>query len=86
MLVLIHVGVALTSVLLTTLLWWSPSKLKYQLVYGSISLTLISGTYLVIRSHAQLLQACTSGLVYIGLVSLGVVLAHRKQHAKQRIK
>ncbi len=78
MLILLHVIIAITSVLHTTYLYFYPSKAKLYTAYAFVSLTLVSGTYLVLVTRTHILQACVSGLVYIGIISLGIVSARNK--------
>ncbi|HVV26010.1 MAG TPA: hypothetical protein VHC21_03185 [Candidatus Saccharimonadales bacterium] len=80
MVVLIHVVIALSSVAWTTYLNFSPSpsRRKFYTAYGLIAATLASGTYLVISTHSPLLSSCVTGLVYLGIVLSGVLVAIRK--------
>ncbi len=78
MIILLHVLTALASMVYTSYLFIAPSKSKFKVAYSLVGLTLLSGTYLVVSRHSPLLQACTTGLVYLGAVSLGIVAAHRK--------
>lgn len=75
MVVLIHVLIALSSVGYTTYLLFSPSQAKFRVTYGLVTATILSGTYLVISTHSNMLQACLTGLAYICIVSLGIVIA-----------
>jgi len=84
--VLLHIVIALSSLVYTTYLFVRPSKRKFYVNYGLIALTLVSGTYLVVSTHAQMLQACTTGVIYIGAVTLGMIAArHRLAAASIRI-
>jgi len=74
----IHVFIALTSVAVSTFAYFSPTKAKLYTTYGLVGLTLLSGTDLVIVSHSRILSACTSGLVYIGIMSVGIFATQRK--------
>ena len=78
MLVLIHVLIALTSIFYTTYAYFTPSKAKLYFSYVLVGLTLASGTYLVISTHSNMLSACETGLIYLGIVSYGLFLTHRK--------
>ena len=78
MIVLVHVIIALSSMVYTTYLYFRPSRRRIYGAYGLIGATLASGTYLVISTHSPLLPSCMSGLIYLGIVSFGVVLASRK--------
>lgn len=78
MLVLMHVVVALLSIIWSTYLFFFPSKAKLYISYGLVGLTLGSGTILVLSTHAKLLQACLLGLGYTLLVSSAIALAQVK--------
>lgn len=78
MLILIHVIIALFSVACATYTFFAPSKSSLYLSYALIASTLISGTYLIIASHASLLSSCMSGLIYITVVSFGILPARKK--------
>ena len=78
MIVLLHVFIALSSIAYTTYLYFRPSHRGFFASYGLITATLASGTYLVVSTHAPLFSACTSGLTYIGIVTVISGLAYRK--------
>lgn len=78
MIVLLHVLIALSSVACTTYLYIRPSKRKFYGAYGLIGATLASGTYLVTSTHSPLLSSCVTGLIYLGVVSFGVLAASRR--------
>ena len=84
MFLLLHVIIALGSVGYTSYLYFSPSKRHFYTAYGLIGLTLTSGTYLVISSHARILQSCLTGLAYIGVVMLGISAAHYRLAAETK--
>ncbi len=78
MILLTHIVIAIASILYTTYVVISPTLTKIRASYGLIALTLISGTYLIISSHAALLQACMSGLLYTSTVTIGLAYARNK--------
>ena len=78
MAVLLHVSIALTSILFTTISYFSPSKAKLRVSYGLVGLTLASGTYLVLSTGANLVKACITGVIYLAIVTFTLILAHRK--------
>ena len=85
MVLLVHLVLALTSVVWATVVLIAPSRFRLRISYALVALTLTSGTYLVVSTHAPMLQSCMSGLFYTGFVSLGLAAAHRKlaaQHNK----
>ena len=78
MIVLIHVLIALSSVAFTSYTFFAPSRTKLRASYGLVALVLVSGTYLVWTNPAHMVQACTSGLIYVGGVTVGILAARRK--------
>ena len=78
MLVLLHVMVALTSIIYSAYVFLSPSKSRLQVSYGLVAATLTSGTYLVLSTHSPMLQACMMGLIYTGGVLAAIVSARHK--------
>jgi len=78
MVLVFHILIALASLVCSTVLIFMPTKTKLRLTYGLVVLTLASGTYLVASKPAHMVQACMTGLLYLGFVSVGVVAAHFK--------
>lgn len=78
MIVLAHVIIALISVVYTTYLLFAPSKPKLRISYSLVAATIASGTYLIISTHANMLKACMTGLIYIGAISIAIALARHK--------
>ena len=78
MLVLLHVLIALSSLIYTGYVFFSPSRNKIYGAYGFIAATLISGSILVYVTHANLISACITGLFYLGVVAIGIAASHRK--------
>ena len=76
MLILLHVIIAITSLIATTVLAFFPSRRRMHMSYGLIIATLVSGTYLVISLHSPLLSSCVTGLVYLTVALSGVGVAH----------
>jgi hypothetical protein len=79
---LLHICIALASVGLTTYTFFSPSKSALFASYGLVAATIASGTILIVRNPAHMLEVCTMGLVYVAGVSVGLVFAHRKLAAE----
>jgi hypothetical protein len=70
-----HIIIALASLATATLTLAAPTGLKFRASYILVAATVLSGTYLVWTQPAHLMQACTSGLVYLGLVTAAIVAA-----------
>jgi hypothetical protein len=78
MVLALHVLIALGSLIYTTYLYLRPTTAMFKPAYALLAATLTSGTYLVWSSKAPLLQACTTGLLYLSIVTVGIALAHKK--------
>lgn len=81
MIILIHVAIALTSMLVGAALLARPARALFRAQYVLIAATLGSGTYLVVATGSPLLHTCASGLFYLAAVTAGLVLARRKVRA-----
>jgi len=69
MLLLVHIIIALCSVLQATYMLVRPARGGMRIAYGLITATLASGTALVWQLHVPLMQPCLSGLAYLAAVS-----------------
>jgi hypothetical protein len=78
MLILLHIIIALCSIVCTTYAALRPSIRLRRTSYALVGLTLITGTYLVMSSHTALMHACVSGLAYIAIVSSGLLVGGRR--------
>lgn len=78
MLLLFHVIVALAGLLASTATLFRPSRDRFIISSFLVSLTLVSGTILVVSRHDHLLSACLSGLVYLSVVASELLLAKRR--------
>lgn len=78
MITLIHVLIALSSIAVATLALFRASKKVFYVNYAGILLTLVSGVYLVVETPAHLAHTCTSGVVYLSIVTLVTIVARVK--------
>jgi hypothetical protein len=78
MFLVIHILIALSSIAVSTLSFFTPSLARLRLAYGLVTATLASGTYLVISTHSPMLSSCVTGLIYTGFVLSLIVSAHFK--------
>jgi hypothetical protein len=46
--------------------------------YGLLAGVIGTGTLLIVRSHAPMLQSCMTGMAFVGISLVGIVLATRK--------
>jgi hypothetical protein len=76
--IILHIAIALASIIFTSIAYFNSSRASLRTAYGFIAGTLLSGTYLVATAPSHLVSACLTGLVYLGIVSIGIVAAHRK--------
>lgn len=80
-----HIIIALTSVVYSTILLITPSKTKLHITYALVALTIASGTLLVVSMPSHMVSACESGLAYISIVLVAILLAQRRL-AKEKVR
>ena len=85
MFVLLHVSVALLSVVFATVTFIKPSQNKFYFSYVLVAATIITGTLLIIKSPSHMVQSCIMGILYVGVVLSTLVLA-KKKLARQIVK
>lgn len=78
MTLILHVVIALVSLVYAGYVYFSPSQARLYVAYGLVAMTLISGTYLVFSLNTPLLRACSTGLLYLAVVLSGLLAAHRR--------
>lgn len=78
MILISHIVIALSSLIYTTYALFSPSAKKLQTSYALVGLTLATGTVMVIQNPSHLMQGCMTGLLYVGIITVAIVSAHRK--------
>lgn len=78
MLLIFHIAVALLSLVLASLAYISPSRVKITSSYAASAAMLLSGSALVVTSRAHLIEACIFGLLFVGVVALQLAGAKRK--------
>lgn len=76
MVILIHVIIALTSIIIATIGFFRLSLRVLAVSYGLIIATVSSGTLLLVISPSHILQSCLSGVVYLSVVSLITIATH----------
>ena len=85
MIILIHITFALAGIVFSSFALFAPSPAKLKVILGLLAGTLTSGTYLVLSSHASLLQACLTGLLYTGFVgTMAGATKYRLQRQRDR--
>ena len=84
MLLITHIIIAITSVAYTTLLLIRPTQTKLYTSYALVGATLASGIYLTVVNPASMLRTCTTGLVYVVIVTAGIALARKKLATTQQ--
>lgn len=78
MVLIIHITIAILGIFQSTALFFSPTNFKYKISYSLIGLTFLSGTYLAFESNTSLVRSCSSGLVYLSLVSMLIYFSKLK--------
>lgn len=78
MILLLHIAIALTSIAVAAYGLFSPSKTKLHASYCFIAATIATGAYLVVMAPAHMLEVCTVGLLYTGIMIIATVAVRRK--------
>ena len=78
MLLITHILIALGSVVLSTMLLFSPSRFRLHASYCLIAATFLSGTLLIVTAKQHLLETCLMGLAYSAFTLVATVVAFHK--------
>lgn len=84
MALIFHIFAALSSLALSTYIFFKPSNRGVKTTASLTGITLASGTYVALASHSHILETCLSGLFYIGAVSVGMIAAQVKLNSAKR--
>ena len=79
MVLLIHIIIAIISVIVAVILLARPSQVLVKTELGLITGTLLSGIVLLLQG-ASLLHLCVSGLLFTSLSVVAVVIAVRRMN------
>lgn len=82
----IHIVIALISVVFSTYLYFSPTRTKLHASWTLVGLTVATGTYLIVFSHAAMLRTCMTGLLYVGVMTAIILAARQKLVVLERQK
>lgn len=72
---LIHIIIALSSVIFASALLVRPTQRKMYVNYAFIVATIATGTDLVLTTHVDMLHTCVSGLAYLSVVAALSIMA-----------
>lgn len=86
MILILHIVIAVASIIYAGYVFLSPSKNKFYFSYAMIAATFISGTYLIFLNTAHMLQSCVMGLLYLGVVTTMTVFAQKKLAKENSVK
>lgn len=78
MVVILHILIAVSSIILATAVFLKPNRSLLQVSYGFIAATLASGVYLVWVAPTKMLHVCVSGLLYTLVVVAITAMAHSR--------
>lgn len=84
MVVFLHIVVALASIVLATVTFFSPNKTRFIFTYGLIGTTLVSGIYLAWSDSTRMLHACLVGVMYLAIVVTITLLARVRFASRRR--
>lgn len=78
MLLIIHILIALSSLLVAGLAYFRPSAGRLHASYALVFLTVATGTVLTVSLPAHLMQSCVTGLMYLSVVFVAIFAARLK--------
>jgi len=78
MIIIIHVIIALTSIIMAGVAYIRPGSAKLKTSYAFMALTLLSGLYLVWTTPGTMLRTCMSGVAYLAVVGAITMMARQK--------
>lgn len=78
MLLITHVSIAIASIICAAFVLARPSMKGLYINYSMIAATLITGTWLVVSHHIQILSVCAMGLFYTFLMLSASVWIRRR--------
>lgn len=73
---IIHIAIALSSLIVASIVFFKPSIKRIGISYGFILGTVASGAALLIANPSNLLHTCLSGLFYLTIVTLITIATH----------
>ncbi|CAN5375555.1 hypothetical protein BH10PAT4_BH10PAT4_3490 [soil metagenome] len=76
MIILIHVIIAVSSIVVASIGLFRPSVKKFAISYGFVLATVASGSVLLVVNPSNILHTCLSGLGYLTIVSLVTIASH----------
>ena len=78
MTIIIHVLIALASIAMASYACIQPTQIKLRATYILAASTLMTGFYLVLTMPAHMLQACTSGVIYLSVMIAAIAIARKR--------
>lgn len=78
MILLAHILIALSSIFFTGFTSFFPSKKKLTISYISVMATIATGAYLIVSRPSHMVTTCFEGLLYIGVVTVGIIIAQKR--------
>lgn len=81
-----HIVIALFSLIYTSYALLRPADSRFRVIYSLVGLTIGSGTYLVVMQPSHMVQACISGLFYLGAIAFITALVKLRLAQEKSIK
>ena len=76
--IILHIILALSSLILSTFNLASPSTKKSTISYGLATSTLVSGVLLIFINNASVLRTCLTGVIFFVVITVMNQVASRK--------
>lgn len=78
MTLVIHIITAIASLVWTGIVYFYPSKPRLNVAYGLAAAMLVSGFSLILSKPAHMTQTCLEGLVFLAIISYGIIATRQK--------
>lgn len=78
MLLLFLIFIAVVSLAFASYMFFHPEKSKLRITYAFIAFTIFSGIMLLMNRPSVMIQTCTTGFVYLGIVFFCTTAARNK--------
>lgn len=83
---ILHITLAIASLILTGILIFRPSKNKINGTFALFLGTLATGTYMIFTMNVNILVTCLEGLAFMGVVLGGIAIAKRRMVKREVIQ
>ena len=74
----LHIAISIFSLIFTGYTFFVPSSAKIKTSYALVFLVFATGFYLIWSKPVHMVQTCSEGLAYLGVLFAGILAAQKK--------